>query len=61
VIKIKVYVGVITGGEKTGMLARLRAGDTSIPAGRIRGDYALVFADRAAAGQLDNDSKADVA
>jgi len=41
---------VVTGAEKTGMLARLYAGDVSIPAGRIRQDKALVLADRAAAG-----------
>jgi 6-phosphogluconolactonase len=52
---------VVTGSEKTGMLSRLHAGDTSIPAGRIRRDRALILADRAAAGQLDNDSKAVVA
>lgn len=39
---------VATGAEKIGMLARLRAGDVSIPAGRIRRDNALVLADRAA-------------
>ena len=41
---------VVTGSEKAGMLARLRAGDRSIPAGRVRRDLALVLADRAAAG-----------
>jgi hypothetical protein len=41
----------VTGGEKTGMLTRLKAGDTSIPAGRIRADHAVVLADRAAAGE----------
>jgi 6-phosphogluconolactonase len=41
---------VVTGSEKVGMLARLRAGDRSIPAGRVRRDQALVIADRAAAG-----------
>jgi 6-phosphogluconolactonase len=41
---------VVTGPEKVGMLARLRAGDPSIPAGRVRQDHALVLADRAAAG-----------
>jgi len=40
-----------TGSEKAGMLGRLRAGDESIPAGRVRRDQALVVADRAAAGQ----------
>jgi 6-phosphogluconolactonase len=41
---------VVAGSEKVGMLARLRAGDRSIPAGRVRRDQALVLADRAAAG-----------
>ena len=52
---------LVTGSEKSGMLARLCAGDASIPAGRVRGDHALVMADRAAAGRLDNNSKAEVA
>ncbi len=42
---------LVTGAEKIAMLARLRAGDTSIPAGRVGQDQALVLADRAAAGQ----------
>jgi 6-phosphogluconolactonase len=42
---------VVTGGEKAGMLGRLSAGDTSIPAGRVRQDRALVLTDRAAAPQ----------
>ena len=42
---------LVTGSEKIGMLGRLRAGDESIPAGRVRQDRALVLADRAAAGQ----------
>src|SRR6266436_1571539 len=36
---------VVTGSEKVGMLARLRDGDRSIPAGRIRRERALVLAD----------------
>jgi 6-phosphogluconolactonase len=40
---------VITGAEKAEMLVRLRNGDVSIPAGRIRSDQALVLADRPAA------------
>jgi 6-phosphogluconolactonase len=52
---------LVTGSEKAPMLARLYAGDTSIPAGRIRRDNALVMADRAAVGQLKIDSKAEVA
>jgi 6-phosphogluconolactonase len=43
---------LVTGGEKVAMLERLRAGDTAIPAGRVRRDNALVLADRAAAGTL---------
>jgi 6-phosphogluconolactonase len=42
---------VVTGKEKTEMLARLRNADPSIPAGRVRQDRALVLADRAAAGR----------
>ncbi len=41
---------VVTGAEKREPLARLRAGDTSIPAGRVRAARMLVLADRAAAG-----------
>jgi 6-phosphogluconolactonase len=41
---------LVTGTEKAPMLARLRAADPSIPAGRIRPDRALVLADRAATG-----------
>jgi 6-phosphogluconolactonase len=40
---------LVTGSEKAGMLVRLRDGDGSIPAGRVRQDQALVLADRAAA------------
>lgn len=40
---------VATGAEKVGMLQRLRDGDRTIPAGRIRQDQALVVADNAAA------------
>ena len=47
---------LVTGGEKTPMLDRLRNGDQSIPAGRVRQDAALVLADRAAAGQLSAQS-----
>jgi 6-phosphogluconolactonase len=43
---------VVTGGEKVEMLRRLREGDATIPAGRVRRDQALLLADRAAAGQL---------
>jgi 6-phosphogluconolactonase len=43
---------LVTGGEKAGMLARLRAGDPAIPAGRVRPDEAVVLADSAAAGPV---------
>ncbi len=43
---------VVTGDEKVGMLGRLRDGDVSIPAGRVRQEHALVLADRAAAGSV---------
>jgi 6-phosphogluconolactonase len=43
---------LVTGSEKASMLVRLRDGDWSIPAGRVRQDQALVLADRAAVGQL---------
>ena len=39
---------VVTGEEKGKMLARLRQGDVSIPAGRVRRDDALILADQAA-------------
>ena len=41
---------VVTGAAKADMLARLRAGDPTIPAGRVSQERAVVFADRAAAG-----------
>jgi 6-phosphogluconolactonase len=43
---------LVTGGEKAGMLGRLREGDPSIPAGRVNQERASVLSDRAAAGQL---------
>jgi 6-phosphogluconolactonase len=41
---------LVTGAEKVEMLARLRAADPSIPAGRVHQERALILADRAAAG-----------
>jgi len=43
---------LVTGNEKVGPLLRLRKGDPSIPAGRICQDRAVIFADRAAVGDL---------
>jgi 6-phosphogluconolactonase len=42
---------LVTGSDKAAALQKLRKGDASIPAGRVRQDQALVLADRAAAGQ----------
>ena len=39
---------VVTGASKAAMLARLRAGDATIPAGRVSQRAAIVFADEAA-------------
>lgn len=45
-------VWLVTGRDKAEMLARLWAGDQSIPAGRVRRDQALVLADGDAAAQV---------
>ena len=42
---------LVTGVEKKIALQRLQAGDLSIPAGRVRQERALIFADRGAAGE----------
>lgn len=42
---------IVTGAEKREMLGRLREGDTSIPAGRVRRDRAVLLADAAAASE----------
>jgi 6-phosphogluconolactonase len=41
---------LVTGSDKVAPLARLRKGDVSIPAGRVRQEQALILADSAAAG-----------
>ncbi|HSE15194.1 MAG TPA: 6-phosphogluconolactonase [Candidatus Deferrimicrobium sp.] len=41
---------LITGGGKTAVLERLRAGDRSIPAGHVRSDRVVLLSDTAAAG-----------
>ena len=43
---------VVTGSEKTAALQRLLDGDVTIPAGRVRREQAVLFADRAAIGPL---------
>ena len=40
---------LITGSDKKEPLAKLLAGDTTIPAGRVEAEASLVMADRAAA------------
>lgn len=52
---------LVTGSEKVTMLPRLLAGDASIPAGRVSSDHAVVLADRAAATQVEKNSKVEVA
>jgi 6-phosphogluconolactonase len=42
---------LVAGAEKAAVLARLMAGDRSIPAGRVERQHALVLADAAAAGR----------
>jgi 6-phosphogluconolactonase len=42
---------LVTGNDKAGMLVRLRKGDPSIPAGRVRQDAATLIASREAAEQ----------
>jgi len=46
-----------TGHDKADMVSRLYAGDTTIPAGRVHRDHALILADRAAAGRDNGDFK----
>lgn len=41
---------VVTGSDKVDALGRLLKADTSIPAGRIHRDHAVVLADQAVAG-----------
>jgi 6-phosphogluconolactonase len=48
---------VVTGSEKGEMLRRLRDGDMSIPAGRVRREQALLLADLAAVGQMTAEGK----
>jgi len=43
---------LVTGPDKAEMLPRLRAGDRTIPGGRVRSERAVVLADREAAGLL---------
>ena len=49
----RLVLWLVTGREKAATLVRLRDGDRSIPAARVRQDRALLLADRAAAERLD--------
>jgi 6-phosphogluconolactonase len=51
---------LVTGREKAGTLMRLRDGDPSIPASRVRRDGALVLADRASAEDLSKSGKLEM-
>ena len=48
----RLILWVVTGADKVEMLNRLRAGDKSIPAGRVRSENSLLLADLSAAGHL---------
>ena len=47
--RARALLWLVTGADKAAMLARLRAGDRAIPAGRVQSERALILADRAAA------------
>jgi 6-phosphogluconolactonase len=49
--RARAVLWLVTGAAKAPMLRRLRSADASIPAGRVRGDRALVLADTGAAGE----------
>jgi 6-phosphogluconolactonase len=48
---------LVTGNDKAAMVRRLTDGDTSIPAGRVNSDHALILADRAAASDYSDAKK----
>jgi 6-phosphogluconolactonase len=50
--RARLVLWLVTGRSKAEMLVRLRDGDRSIPASRVRQDRSLILADRAAAEQL---------
>jgi len=53
----RLVLWLVTGRDKVDALARLRDGDRSIPASRVRRERALVLADRAAAERLGTNEK----
>jgi 6-phosphogluconolactonase len=50
---------LVTGAGKAEALKRLYTGDTSIPAGRVRRDRAIILADKLAASLLPEDADED--
>lgn len=48
--RARTILWLITGADKVPMFERLKAGDRTIPAGRVRSDRAVVLADEAATG-----------
>ena len=48
--RVRRILWLVTGADKVAMLPRLLAADSSILAGRVHPERALVLADRAAAG-----------
>jgi 6-phosphogluconolactonase/glucosamine-6-phosphate isomerase/deaminase len=48
--RARAILWLVTGDDKVDALARLRASDPSIPAGRVSASHALVLADASAAG-----------
>ena len=48
--RARTLVWLVSGRDKVPMFVRLKAGDSTIPAGRVNGNRAVVFADAAAAG-----------
>jgi 6-phosphogluconolactonase len=59
--RARLVLWLVTGSEKAGMLTRLMAGDSSIPAGRVRAVKALVLTDCRGAEQVDRNLKTEVA
>src|SRR5262249_36008026 len=53
----RLVLWLVSGSEKAAPLVRLRDGDRSIPASRVRQDRSLVLADRAAAERLGSNEK----
>ncbi len=49
--RARAILWLVTGESKAEMLQRLRRGDLTIPAGRVRQDNATIVADHAAAEQ----------